>query len=110
MPNGFPLRQQVSAKPRSNHSPFSRATFDRVDVPGCVLLLLAVLSLTAGFEEAEVLFPWKSAYVITLLVVSGFLWIALGAWERRVTQKDGPREAVLPWRFFTNRIMVGILL
>lgn len=114
MPNGFPLRQQnESEKPGHEHGHlplFSRATLDRVDIPGSLLLLLAVLSLTAGFEEAGALYPWRSAYVITLLVVSGFLWIALALWERRVTRKDGPREAVLPWRFFTNRVMVGILL
>ncbi|KAI1355098.1 major facilitator superfamily MFS-1 [Xylaria sp. FL0043] len=87
-----------------------KSTSARVDGLGTLLLLFAVLSLTAGFEEAGSEFPWKSAYVITLLVLSAAIWIALIWWERRVTSEDSIREPVLPWRFFTNRVMIGALL
>ncbi|KAI4861555.1 putative efflux pump antibiotic resistance protein [Hypoxylon rubiginosum] len=87
----------------------SRATLDRVDLPGTLLLLFATLGLTAGFEEADSLFPWKSAYVISLLTVSGILWIVLLIWERYVTLSNKVREPVLPWRFLVNRQMVGLL-
>ena len=73
-------------------------------------MLLATLSLTAGFEEAGSRFPWKSAYVISLLSVSGFLWIALLAWEWRVTNRSKTVEPVLPWRFMQNRVVIGLLL
>lgn len=77
---------------------------------GTILILFALLALTSGFEEADKKFPWKSGYVISLLTISGFLWIALSLWERHVTLSNGAREPVLPWRFFKNRQMVGILL
>lgn len=72
--------------------------------------MLATLSLTAGFEETGAQFAWKSAYVISLLVVSGFLWIALFVWERHVTLREGELEPVLPWRFVKNRAMISLLL
>ena len=88
----------------------SKSTLARIDIPGFFLLFCAVLSLTAGFEEADADFPWKSPYVITLLTISGCLWITLLLWERNVTLKSSTREPVLPWRFFTNRVMVGVLM
>ncbi|KAK7753022.1 hypothetical protein SLS62_004971 [Diatrype stigma] len=88
----------------------AKSTLDRVDIPGTILILFATLSLTAAFEEADSQFPWKSAYVITLLVLSGVFWIALVIWERYVTVSNKVREPVLPWSFLTNRQMMGILL
>jgi hypothetical protein len=82
----------------------------RIDFLGGLILLLAALTLTAGFHEADSAFPWRSAYVITLLIVSGLLWIALIYWERRVTLADGVREPVMPWVFFPNRVVLGLLL
>ncbi|XXG96499.1 hypothetical protein Hte_002782 [Hypoxylon texense] len=37
-------------------------------------------------------------------------WMLLIIWERHVTLADGIREPVLPWRFFTQRYIGGILL
>lgn len=74
------------------------------------MLLLATLSLTAGFEEADSRFPWNSAYVISLLVISVVLSIVLLAWERRVTLASSVREPVLPWRLLTSRAMIGVLM
>lgn len=89
---------------------FAKQTRDKIDIVGAALLLLATLSLVAGFEEADARFPWKSAYVITLLTISGFLWIALSLWERHVTNNSNTIEPVLPWRFAKNRVMIGLLL
>ncbi|KAI1409179.1 putative multidrug resistance protein fnx1 [Hypoxylon sp. FL1857] len=105
MPKGFPHHH-----PSSLRKVFSKATLARVDFLGTFLLLFAVLSLTAGFEEAGSGFPWKSAYVIALLVLSGCFWALLLLWERYVTLRDSVREPVLPWIFFTNRVVVGALL
>lgn len=87
-----------------------KATLARVDALESILLLFAVLSLTAAFEEADSEFPWKSAYVIVLLITSGGFWVILLLWERSVTQKCSAREPVLPWRFFTNPAMMAVLL
>ncbi|THV53999.1 hypothetical protein BGAL_0037g00430 [Botrytis galanthina] len=107
-PNGFPYKQR-GRRHKSINAVF-RTLRDKLDITGSVLLLFAVLAFTACLMEADSRFPWKSAYVITLLITSVILSIALLTWERHVTLTDKVREPVLPWRFFTNRVMIGILL
>jgi hypothetical protein len=110
MPRNFPYQGQPNRALSGSRQVRAKPALDRVDLPGTALLLFAVLSLTAAFEEADSEFPWDSAYVITLLVLSVALWIMLLVWERRVTRVEGIREPILPWRFFTNRVMMGVLL
>ncbi|KAI0025052.1 major facilitator superfamily domain-containing protein [Xylariomycetidae sp. FL0641] len=110
MPRAFPHQETSSKRPPELKHILSKSTLNRLDIQGAFMLLIAVLTLTAGFEEADSRFPWKSAYVITLLVVSGTVWILLMLWERHITLHDNVREPVLPWRFFTNRVMLGVLL
>ncbi|KAK8113577.1 MFS multidrug transporter-like protein [Apiospora sp. TS-2023a] len=112
MPRYLGLRHVHNASPPSGDDEHAavKSTFAKVDILGSLLLLCAVLSLTAAFEEADSEFPWKSAYVITLLIASAALWAMLLLWERSVTQKRSVREPVLPWRFFTNPAMVSVLL
>lgn len=106
MPSNFGL-----VAPAHHEKPVVGSTvLARLDMLGTALVLVAVLSLTAGFEEADSQFPWRSAYVISLLTVSGCAWVLLLFWERHVTKADAAREPVLPWRFFEDRVMVGILL
>ncbi|KAI1192552.1 major facilitator superfamily domain-containing protein [Nemania serpens] len=71
MPRNFPLKSRTSDPQGHPGEARSKSTLARLDIPGAVLLLFAVLSLTTGFEEAGSLFPWRSAYVISLLIVSG---------------------------------------
>lgn len=110
IPNGFPYQNQPTHQSVKWRDVISKSTLDRLDIPGAALLVLATLSLTAGFEEAGSQFPWKSGYVISLLTISGVLWIVLIVWERHVTLHSTIREPVLPWTFLNNRIMVGILM
>ncbi|RYP64797.1 hypothetical protein DL770_009128 [Monosporascus sp. CRB-9-2] len=110
LPRAFPYHGQPHYRAKGIKELMGKSTLHRVDIPGTVLILFATVGWTAAFEEADSRFPWRSAYVITLLVVSGIMWIALFGWERYVTLSDKVREPVLPWRFFTNRQMVGIIL
>ncbi|KAH7128161.1 MFS multidrug transporter-like protein [Dendryphion nanum] len=110
LPGNFPYHGQVNQPKRTFKSLMTRRKMEKLDFIGAILLLLASLSLTAAFEEAGLQFPWNSAYVITLLTVSGFLWIVLLLWERRITPERSPVEPVLPWRFMTNRAMLSLLL
>lgn len=107
IPNGFPYQERPRHRPTDI---MSRKTLDRLDLPGCTLLLLATMAFTACFQEADSRFPWGSAYVITLLVVSVVLLTALLFWERYISLASRVREPVLPWRFMTNRVMVGVML
>ncbi|KAI1361575.1 MFS multidrug transporter-like protein [Xylaria arbuscula] len=108
MPRRFPLQSRDPQRHPGEAK--AKSTLARLDIPGAVLLLFAVLSLTSGFEEAGSLFPWRSAYVISLLVVSAVFWALLLAWEYYVTTRNSVREPVLPWRFITHRLIGGILL
>lgn len=81
-----------------------------MDLNGFILLMMGTVSFTACFQEADSRFAWNSAFVITLLIATAVIWTALLWWERRVTQENGLREPVLPWRFVQDRAMVGILL
>jgi Na+/melibiose symporter-like transporter len=108
MPQNFPYHGQSNDRTKKNA--FGKETFQRVDLVGATLLLLATLSLTAGFEEAGSQFYWGSAYVIALLIVSGVLWICLLLWERRLTLQDTTVEPVFPWRFVKNRQMLSLML
>ncbi|OTA54486.1 putative multidrug resistance protein fnx1 [Hypoxylon sp. EC38] len=110
IPNGFPYHNQLDRRQPGMKSLIGTATLSRIDIPGTILILFATLALTSAFEEADQRFPWRSAYVITLLILSGLFWIALAAWERYVTFSNGVREPILPWRFLKNRQMLGILL
>lgn len=110
IPAGFPYHNKRARQSNVMKNPPRRDDLRRLDIFGTTVLFLATLSLTAGFEEADALFPWKSAYVISLLTISFVLWITLVLWERRVTLANGVREPVLPWRFMKNRAMIGILL
>jgi Na+/melibiose symporter-like transporter len=110
IPKGFPHHTSPTYIARNFKTLLNKETRNRLDFLGGSLLLLATLTLTAGFEEADSAFPWRSTYVITLLVASGFLWIALALWERHVTSADNLREPVLPWDFWTNRVILGLLL
>ncbi|KAI0531883.1 putative multidrug resistance protein fnx1 [Xylaria digitata] len=108
IPRGFGKANRQS-KQSGKDDPSWKHSLSRIDALGNILILFATLSLVAGFEEAGSKFPWKSAYVISLLTISGLLWIALGIWEHRVTLSEGKQEPILPWRFFTNRAMISIL-
>ncbi|KAI1265007.1 putative multidrug resistance protein fnx1 [Xylariaceae sp. FL1019] len=109
MPHDFPLQGQTSNLESGHGLQKAQSTFNRLDIFGASLLLFAILALTAGFEEAGSLFPWKSAYVITLLILGAILTGALLIWEHHLTTKNGVREPVLPTRFFTNRFISAIL-
>ncbi|KAF2016768.1 putative multidrug resistance protein fnx1 [Aaosphaeria arxii CBS 175.79] len=104
--HGAPIERPVSPARKF----LGKEVRDRMDFLGGILLLLATLALTAGFHEANAAFPWRSAYVITLLTSSILLWFALVYWERKVTLANDMREPVLPWVFLANRVVLGLLL
>ena len=110
MPNGFPHHGDPRTPRSDTVGAFSKTTFDRVDFLGAFMLLIATLFLVAALEEAGNRYPWRSAFVIVLLTISGFAWIAFLWWERRVTLHSGAQEPVFPWRFIQSRIWLGMLL
>jgi hypothetical protein len=110
IPPNFPHHGRSNVARQTLKSVLTTETRQRLDFVGAALLLSATLSLTAAFEEAGLQFAWRSAYVITLLVISGVFWIALLFWERVITLRASMMEPVLPWQFFKNRAMVSLML
>jgi MFS family permease len=112
IPKGFPYHESSDAHHVSVRKRFARTNVARVDLVGCVALLLATLGLVAAVEEAGLSFGWRSPFVVTLLVISGILWIGFLLWERRITTNGSGTspEPVFPWRFATSRTWVGMLM
>ncbi|PSN69770.1 MFS general substrate transporter [Corynespora cassiicola Philippines] len=102
IPANFPYHGQHDRPRRTLKTLFGKQNWAKVDSTGVTLLLLATLALTIGFEEAGGQFRWKSGYVISLLTISGILWICLFLWERYVTNHSGGMEP--------NRAMIGLML
>lgn len=110
IPPGFPHHSQSSTKSRPLKQVLSKTSLRKLDFLGAGLLLTATLLLITALEEAGVRFAWRSPFVITLLIVSGLLWLAFLAWEFRTTRAEAIQEPVFPWRFVQSRIWIGMLL
>ncbi|VUC24636.1 unnamed protein product [Clonostachys rosea] len=111
MPNGFPFHGiPKKQRPNSIRELSSKWLLARFGLFGAGLLLTATVLLVAALEEADVHYPWKSAFVITLLTISGLAWIGFLLWERHMTQHAKVCEPVFPWRFIESRVLLGMIL
>jgi hypothetical protein len=68
------------------------------------------LLLVTALLEASTAYSWSSALTISLLTISGVLWISFVIWEWFATKDTWPIEPVFPFRFFPNRYWMGMLL
>jgi hypothetical protein len=73
-------------------------------------MLVALVLLITGFEQASNFSSWTSARVLAPILLSAPAWVTFILYERYLTKKDGVTEAVLPWRFCRNRMIIGLLL
>jgi Na+/melibiose symporter-like transporter len=109
LPNGFPHHHKPRESSGSLRESFNKA-YNRIDILGAFMLVAATVLLAAGLDEADEQYAWRSAFTIAVLTISGILWILFALWERRVTLKDQLVEPIFPWRFFQNRVWMGMLL
>lgn len=97
------------------HFPNHKGTCQRrysvyqIDFLGALLLIAAMTMHLTGLEEAANLNPWKSSSVLIPLSLSGLLWISFVFSQYYVTASTRPQEPVLPWRFFQNRVAMGLI-
>lgn len=82
----------------------------RLDLIGFFLLLAASILFVTAIEEGGTEYPWNSAVVIALLVLSLFLWPALLFWSRHQERRTTRQEPVLPWRLISNRFSMAPFL
>ncbi|CAJ2502289.1 Uu.00g096830.m01.CDS01 [Anthostomella pinea] len=101
MPQHFPHRKRPCPRTRSIH---------RIDFVGASLLLAAMTIHITGLEEAANLHSWRSILVLLPLSLSGLLWIGFIVSQYYVTASTRKPEPVFPWRFFQNRVCMGLIL
>ncbi|KAL8917522.1 MAG: hypothetical protein Q9172_005810 [Xanthocarpia lactea] len=89
---------------------FSGKQLRRVDYLGTVLLLLSTTFLVTALQEADNEYGWNSAFIVTLLVMSGVAWLLFLSWSRKITDDQNFREPVFPWRLVQSRVRIGLLL
>lgn len=109
--HGKPVSLELDSKPRNPPSPspfFSLAK--KIDVIGALFLLAGAFLLLTALLEASVNFPWSSATIITLLVISGVAWIAFFAWEWYLSHSSLAQEPIFSWRFVRNPTWMGMLV
>ncbi|PYI00240.1 MFS general substrate transporter [Aspergillus sclerotiicarbonarius CBS 121057] len=106
LPNNFPHHHKPRDSDGLGVAGSLRKAYVRLDVLGAILLLAATLLLVTALDEANEQYTWRSAFTITLLTVSGVLWVMFVAWERRVTRNTGKMEPVFPWR---NAVFLGMI-
>jgi hypothetical protein len=112
IPVGFPYHKNTTSvfgleKQQANESV---NIWTRLDLLGAVLLLAASLLLTTGLLEGGIQWLWSSGTSISILVISGVLWIVFFWWERKITSDTWKQEPIFPWRFLKNRVWMGVLM
>jgi len=103
MPNTFPYHGLKT--PRKSPS------LNTIDVLGAGLMLVGILLLIIGFEEASNFSSWTSAKALAPILVSLPILLGFLFFERHITLRDSKSiEPVFPWRFCADRVIVGILM
>lgn len=101
MPNNFPYHGLQSKK--------YVVKVRNLDIVGAGSMLGGITLLIVGLEEASNFAPWLSARVLTPLLLSVPTWVVFVWNSKVVTLGEGKRpEPVFPWRFFKNRVVMGI--
>lgn len=106
LPASFPTR------PGAIHQEEKSSTINirRIDFVGAFLLLAGSVLLVSALEEGGTEYKWKSAVVISLLVVAVSALILFWIWERYQATRETAQESVFPWRMATDRFCMGNLL
>lgn len=99
----LPLRQVLRSK-------VQRSNWVRVDIVGMVFLLAASVLLVFALEEGGTRYPWKSAVVISTLVLAIVLSIAFGFWEVFLEKSNWRQEPVFPPSICKDRLSAAMLL
>lgn len=107
LPPNFPHRPRTD---RCTGDVFSIRNFRRLDLVGTFLLLAASILLIVAIEEGGTEFSWHSPVILSLLILSGFLWPGFLAWERYQGSGKALQEPVFPWRMTTDRFIMGCFL
>lgn len=89
-------------------SKFSKASFDRIDGMGSLLLLTASVLLVFALEEAGTRYSWRSPAIVSTIVLAGVGWIGFVCWEHYVDKSGSAQEPIFPLRLLKDRVLVGM--
>ncbi|EEY15609.1 conserved hypothetical protein [Verticillium alfalfae VaMs.102] len=106
IPFGFPYGDSTTFF----RSLISEKRWKRIDLLGATLSLAASILLIFALQQGGVEYAWNSGAIISTFVLSGTLWLAFIAWERKLSGRSGVCEPIFPWRLTSNRFVVGLLL
>ncbi|KAM0499255.1 hypothetical protein ACHAO3_004290 [Verticillium nonalfalfae] len=106
IPFGFPYGDSTTFF----RSLISEKRWKRIDLLGATLSLAASILLIFALQQGGVEYAWNSGAIISTFVLSGILWLAFIAWERKLSGRSGVCEPIFPWRLTSNRFVVGLLL
>ncbi|KAL2810109.1 major facilitator superfamily domain-containing protein [Aspergillus granulosus] len=85
--------------------------FRQVDFLGAFLVLAFSMFIIAALQEGNLDYAWSSALIISFIVVSCIVLLALFAWEWYISQHSAWKiQPMLPWALVQNRIFVGVAL
>jgi hypothetical protein len=82
----------------------------RVDWIGAFLVLSSTVLFVTALEQGGTGHSWKSALVLSLLVVSIVLFLTCLCWSWFLDYRARPHEAMVPWSLLTDRFAAGIFL
>ncbi|KAF2093099.1 drug resistance transporter EmrB/QacA subfamily [Rhizodiscina lignyota] len=99
----FKLRSHLRRK-------FSKAALARIDVLGMFLLLASSILLVFALEEAGSRYAWKSAPIITSLLLAGILGVGFVCWELVLQRSSFKQEPVFPPRLLKGRLVAAMML
>lgn len=88
---------------------YFRSAMFKVDWLGLVLLLAATALLAFALQEAGTKYPWKSAPVISTLIVSVVCWVGFGFWEHILSSRSKSTEPMFPLHLVKNRVVAAAL-
>ncbi|KAK5173542.1 uncharacterized protein LTR77_002223 [Saxophila tyrrhenica] len=109
---GLALVALLVAWPREKTEAFSKASFRRIDVLGCMLLLAASVLLIFALEEGGAfVYAWSSPTIITCLVVSGLGFVAFFAWQQCLAaHPQWTVQLVFPMSVLRQRVVGAAIL
>lgn len=95
-------------RPRSDESMLSK--LKRVDYLGAFLVLSSTVLFVTALEQGGTGYSWKSALVLSLLIISIFLSSACLFWSWYLQHSSKTQEPMLVWNLFADRFVAGIFL
>ncbi|RDL32028.1 uncharacterized protein BP5553_09430 [Venustampulla echinocandica] len=108
LPTTLPA-QKHSATPLVGNI-WSLKNLQRIDFIGATLLLGGCVLLVTALQQAADGISFAAAVVLSLLILSGVFWVAFVIWQWFITTKRELPEPVFPWRFFSSRVFMGMIL